>query len=264
MPNILETETITRSLLPIIYVLDTSGSMKGSRIDQLNKAMEKTTDIMAEVAENNSSAEIKLGILTFSSDAEWMYDQLIYPGDFYWTDLQAEGVTDVGAALRKLDEKLSRNEWLNNGGGNKQPVLIFMSDGKPTDDYISALNKIESENKWFQVALKIAIAIGDDADRNVLARICGNPNAVIGVDNIESLVKLIQVVSVTASQIGSQSKVAGMSSVENILQGVKMEMEEFGGVEIVPDYDPVDPWSEVPEEVSTNDSDWDFDMNEGW
>lgn len=259
MPNILETETITRSLLPIIYILDTSGSMKGTRIDQLNKAMEKTTEIMSEVAENNANAEIKLGILTFSSDAKWMYDQLIYPTDFYWTDLEAQGVTDIGAALRKLDEKLSRNEWLNNGGGNKQPVLIFMSDGKPTDDYISALNEIERGNKWFQVALKIAIAIGDDADRSVLARICGDPNAVIEVNNIESLVNLIQVVSVTASKIGSQSKVSGGTATGTIIEKVSEQMDDDEGVAVFSADDFVEE-NETPEDIT----DWDFAMGEEW
>lgn len=259
MPNILETETITRSLLPIIYILDTSGSMKGTRIDQLNKAMEKTTEIMSEVAENNANAEIKLGILTFSSDAKWMYDQLIYPTDFYWTDLEAQGVTDIGAALRKLNEKLSRNEWLNNGGGNKQPVLIFMSDGKPTDDYISALNEIERGNKWFQVALKIAIAIGDDADRSVLARICGDPNAVIEVNNIESLVNLIQVVSVTASKIGSQSKVSGGTATGTIIEKVSEQMDDDEGVAVFSADDFVEE-NETPEDIT----DWDFAMGEEW
>ena len=261
MPNILETETITRSLLPIIYILDTSGSMKGTRIDQLNKAMEKTTEIMSEVAENNANAEIKLGILTFSSDAKWMYDQLIYPTDFYWTDLEAQGVTDIGAALRKLNEKLSRNEWLNNGGGNKQPVLIFMSDGKPTDDYISALNEIERGNKWFQVALKIAIAIGDDADRSVLARICGDPNAVIEVNNIESLVNLIQVVSVTASKIGSQSKASGGAAARTIIEKVSEQMDDDEGVAVfaADDFDEV---GTAP--ADTDITDWDFTMGEEW
>lgn len=62
-----------------------------------------------------------------------------------------------------------------------------MSDGEPTDDYESALNKIKSNNKWFQVATKIAIAVGDDANIQVLQKIAGNKEAVIKVDDLETL-----------------------------------------------------------------------------
>ena len=64
-----------------------------------------------------------------------------------------------------------------------------MSDGEPTDDYESALNKIKSNNKWFKTATKIAIAVGDDANIQVLQKIAGNNEAVIKVDDLESLKK---------------------------------------------------------------------------
>ena len=45
MPDIREQEKIARKLLPIIYVLDTSGSMDGDRIAAVNAAMNETMDV---------------------------------------------------------------------------------------------------------------------------------------------------------------------------------------------------------------------------
>ena len=98
-----------------------------------------------------------------------------------------------------------------------------MSDGEPTDDYESALNKIKSNNKWFKTATKIAIAVGDDANIQVLQKIAGNNEAVIKVDDLESLKKLIRVVSVTASTIGSKSRTED-NQTESIMSQVEKDM----------------------------------------
>ena len=98
-----------------------------------------------------------------------------------------------------------------------------MSDGGPTDDYESALKKINASNKWFKASTKIAIAVGDDANIEVLQKIAGNKEAVIKVDDLESLKKLIRVVSVTASMIGSKSK-TDFDSIGDIMVSVKEDM----------------------------------------
>ena len=64
------------------------------------------------------------------------------------------------------------------------------------------------KNNWFKHAIKIAIAIGEDADKNVLAQFTGNPEAVIEVNDKHTLKMLIRKVSVRASEFQSHSKQA--------------------------------------------------------
>lgn len=206
MPLPSDTEKISRKLLPIIYVLDTSGSMEGSRIAAVNAAMNETMEVLKDVSQKNPRAELKIGVLQFSTGPQWVTNELVFMEDFYWNDLKAGGLTDFGSALNELHNKLSREQLLVSEVGFLTPVIIFMSDGEPTDDYESALNKIKSNNKWFKTATKIAIAVGDDANLQVLQKIAGNNEAVIKVDDLESLKKLIRVVSVTASILVSKSR----------------------------------------------------------
>ena len=126
--------------------------------------------------------------------------------DFFWNDIQAGGVTDLGAALDELDKKLSRNAFLVSDTGFCIPVIIFMSDGAPTDDWERSLTKIKDGNKWYKNATKIAIAVGEDADKDVLAKVVGNIEAVITVTDVELLKKLIKVASVTSSMVNSKSR----------------------------------------------------------
>ena len=46
MPNINETVEVARKVLPVIYVLDTSGSMMGERITAVNEAMRETMEVV--------------------------------------------------------------------------------------------------------------------------------------------------------------------------------------------------------------------------
>ena len=61
------------------------------------------------------------------------------------------------------------------------------------------------QNNWFKKAIKVAVAIGDDANTSVLAEFTGNSESVITVHTPEALKKWIQFVSVRASEIGSKS-----------------------------------------------------------
>jgi uncharacterized protein YegL len=84
-----------------------------------------------------------------------------------------------------------------------------MSDGQPTDEYHKALD-ILRENRWFQVAIRVAIAIGDDADKNILTEFTGNPELVLTAHTPEALKQMIRFVSVTSSKIGSRSSGIGV------------------------------------------------------
>ena len=64
-------------------------------------------------------------------------------------------------------------------------------------------------NNWFKHAIKIAIAIGDDADKAVLAEFTGTIESVITVNDKHTLKALIRKVSVRASEFQSHSKQSG-------------------------------------------------------
>lgn len=202
---------IAKKVLPIIYAIDTSGSMSyDGKIATVNEAMHECEDVLREKAGESPDAEIKIGALKFSSGAQWVTKSgLVSLEDFYWNDVQAGGVTDLGAAIKELESKFSRSAFLVSDTGFCLPVIIFMSDGGPTDDWQNALKKANATNRWFQKARKIAIAIGDDADKDVLKELVGNGEAVVQANDLETLKSLIVQVSVSASMLAGQSRMAG-------------------------------------------------------
>ncbi|MCM1381576.1 MAG: hypothetical protein NC192_06515, partial [Muribaculaceae bacterium] len=182
----------------------------GKKIGAVNSTIEELiNNDLKDLSETNPDAEIKLAVMKFSTNCEWMTPapiSLERYGD--WENIEADGLTAFGEACEELCSKLSQKTGFMTREaspiGYFAPVIILMSDGAPTDSFEGSLAKLK-ENKWFKSAMKIAIAIGDDADEEVLKKFTGNKELVIHADRVNMLKKVIKTVAVTSSQIASSS-----------------------------------------------------------
>ncbi len=206
---------VARRTMTLFFVVDTSGSMSGSKMGTVNSAIEEVIPEIRKLSDENADAVIKIAVLEFSNGATWITPAPINAEDFNWSFLEADGLTDFGEACRQLNEKLSRNAFMSDVAGSFAPAIFLMSDGEPTDDYSRELEKLKGNN-WFRKAIKVAVAIGDDANRDVLAEFVGNREGVLTVHTPEALAKMIRFVSVTASQIGSKSGTVGRGGVDQV------------------------------------------------
>ncbi len=72
------------------------------------------------------------------------------------------------------------------------PVLILISDGQPTDDISKGLQAI-MEQQWGKKAVRLAIAIGEDADLDVLQKFIGHSEIKpLQANNPEALTKYVK------------------------------------------------------------------------
>jgi len=197
--------------LVIFFIIDRSGSMSGTKIGAVNTAIREVLPVLRGVG--GSDANLKVAVLGFSTEANWISPPVSVE-EFMWEDITAVGWTDFGAALNNLNEKMSRKEFLSSNTGYAAPVTILMSDGQPTDAWLAPL-EILRKNNWFKLATKIAIAIGNDADKKVLSEFTGNPQAVLVSHSPEDLRKLIKIVTLTSSQIASKNTSITVSNVFN-------------------------------------------------
>ena len=196
---------IPRRTMVLFFVIDTSGSMDGSKIGAVNAAIEEVIPAIREVSDENADAEIKIAAVEFSSGVHWITSGgPIEAEKFKWNYLDAAGVTDFGAACKSLNEKLSTKAFMKEATGSFAPAIFLLSDGGPTDDWMSALAELK-KNNWFKAGIKVAIAIGDDADKDVLKEFTGSMEAVLETHNAAMLKKMIKFVSVRASQVASKS-----------------------------------------------------------
>jgi len=200
---------IPRRTMVLFFVVDTSGSMEGSKLGAVNYAIKDVIPAIKDISDENADAQIKVAALEFSNGARWITSNGPMELDqFNWNDLEAAGVTDLGEACKALNEKLSTKAFMKEATGSFAPAIFLLSDGEPTDDWKSGLGTLK-QNNWFKAAVKVAVAIGDDANQDVLAEFTGTKEAVLTVHNAAALKKMIKFVSVRASQVASKSSNAG-------------------------------------------------------
>ena len=155
----------------LIFIIDVSKSMEGARIDILNTIMNRFTSRFDELYVLNCDITFKLSVLSFSSSAEWMYNYAKDVVGFEWKQLEASGLTNFGLALNELNKRLSfENGILSNKNDTFAPLIVFLSNGTPTDDWNNSLNMIK-DNKMFDIAYKRVIAIGNDAPTDILSQL---------------------------------------------------------------------------------------------
>ncbi len=232
-----EVTQVARRTMVLFFLVDTSGSMEGEKIGAVNSAIEDVIPEIKRISEENADAQIKIAVMNFATNAVWMTPEPIDSEDFSWQYLSAEGLTAFGEMCLKLNEKLSRNEFMNNATGSFAPAIFLLSDGEPTDEYNDALELLRANN-WFKKAIKVALAIGDDANHDVLMDFTGSRESILTVYSPETMRKMIKFVSVTASQIGSKS--SNTPSQEEAPDAVEEKQETFNRALASFDYEETD------------------------
>jgi len=115
-------------------------------------------------------AQILVRAIRFADHAEWHIGTPVAIEALTWTDLEANGLTALGSALELVASQLTVAAMPPRG---LPPVLVLVTDGAPTDDYRQGLRQLLSE-PWGKHAVRVAIAIGDDAQLSVLEEFIDN------------------------------------------------------------------------------------------
>ncbi|MBY6093952.1 vWA domain-containing protein [Ferrimonas balearica] len=159
--------------LPVILLCDTSGSMSvDGKIEALNEAVKQMVATFSE--ESRIRAEIQVGLITFGQGVIEHLPLTAAKDITNVVPMQAAGLTPLGAALNRTRMLLEDKEIIPSRA--YRPVIVLVSDGYATDDWeapLEALNRSERASK----VSRIAMAIGQDADRIMLEDFIDDPEA---------------------------------------------------------------------------------------
>ncbi len=224
--DFLDTMEPAKKSMTIFFLIDVSGSMKGTKIGSLNGTMEELLPSLIGVGE--ASTDVKIAVMKFSTDVEWVTPEPVRIEEYqYWNRLEADGLTFMGDAFMELSRKLSRSSFLNSPSISFAPVIFLLSDGSPNDDWKKGLDTLK-QNRWFQHGLKIALGIGSKVNMDVLRAFTGNDELAVQAKNADQLRELIKLLAVTSSQIGSRSlalvDVAGKQPGEEVVAMAKQQV----------------------------------------
>lgn len=207
--------------LPVILLLDRSGSMGEvesgdivptgetviedgkeynivtgglSRIDILNQAVNEMIQSFKTVGKNE--VEIDVGVISFGSSVN--YDVPLQPARNIteMKCLEASGSTPMGTALRMAKDLIEDRDVIPSKG--YRPMVILVSDGGPNDNWEEAMNAFVSDGRSAKCD-RFALAIGRDADRDVLKRFLqGTENKLCEANDAAKIRNFFRFVTMTA------------------------------------------------------------------
>lgn len=175
----------TRMTKSIVFVVDTSGSMSGEKIEQVKNTLQFCLQRL--------SPQDHFNIISFNSDVK-MFQHNITPASqthivnalHYIDNLQAGGSTDIDSALKTALQQLPQNS-------NTSNMIIFLTDGQPTigEQNIGQIIKNANLNNTTKARL-FSFGVGYDVNTTLLDKLSldnrGVSDYVTPGENIETIV----------------------------------------------------------------------------
>lgn len=196
--------------LPVYLVLDTSGSMSGEPIQQVNNGVKMLVSALRQDPQALETAF--LSVITFDTSAVEAVPLTDLPS-FQAPTVSATGTTALGEALSLVADCAKRDVKTASATqkADWRPMVFIMTDGSPTDDFQKGLARFKME-KWGAV-----VACGvDSADVSLLQQIAGEAVVTLSTADAKALEAFFK--WVTASISTSSKSVQTGKEVEGLNQ----------------------------------------------
>lgn len=121
---------------PCLLLLDTSGSMSGAKIMQLNEGLRTFEQELK--SDGMAAKRVEVAIITFGPVQ--VAQSFVTADAFISPNLTPSGDTPMGAAIEQAVSMINsrKQEYRAGGIGYYRPWIFLMTDGAPTDDVTHA------------------------------------------------------------------------------------------------------------------------------
>ncbi len=155
--------------VPCVLILDTSQSMQGSRINELNAGLKFYKEEL--LADPLASKRVEVAIVTFGGDVERPVD-FVTATKFQPPTLTTSGNTPMGQAINKALDMIEdrKTEYREHGIAYYRPWAFLITDGEPNDSWKPTIPRVRDGEREKSFSF---FAVGvEGADMATLAEIC--------------------------------------------------------------------------------------------
>jgi uncharacterized protein YegL len=129
-----------------VLLLDTSASMTGKPIAELNQGLRVFQKDLTEDA--LASRRVEIAIVTFGDGGVAKVQDFVTADQFTPPELTAGGKTPMGEAIGMALDLVERRkgDYKEHGISYYQPWILLITDGAPTDDWKAAARRAQAES----------------------------------------------------------------------------------------------------------------------
>jgi uncharacterized protein YegL len=204
--------------LPVVLLLDVSGSMDGEKINTLYDCV--VDMIESFVNQKMKETIIDVAIITFGAEVKLHSPCSDSQPYVPVSDLQAHGIsrfcangmTPMGIALRMVKDLIEDKSFTPSN--IYRPAVLLLSDGQPTDSWSVPLDNFIKSGRSAKCQ-RFAIPIGKDADRNVLRKFTGDDNNIFFAENAADIADAFQKFTMSVSMRAASHNPNAVPKVSN-------------------------------------------------
>jgi len=194
---------ISRRPLHVIILADCSGSTKGEKIQALNYAISDMLTYLQEWERDQEQAQVFVRAIAFATEPRWHIRDPVPVAGIRWKPLQpvTRGLTNMGPAFTLAAEALAPGQIERRA---LRPALLLITDGLATDPpggFEAGLATLLAQPAG-KAALRMSVAIGEQAQSEALNRFIGDPSVpVILAGRTEDIADRLKAVSLAVSKV---------------------------------------------------------------
>jgi len=198
--------------LPVFFVLDCSESMAGKKFQDMEEGLQMIVRSLR--TDPHALETVYISVIAFAGIAKSIAP-LVELASFYPPKLPLGSGTSLGQALDVLMSEIGRSVVKTTAEckGDWKPIVYLLTDGKPTD------NPNSSVEKWVKnfskKATLIAVGIGKSADLSVLQKLTEN---CIALENSDPAYFKKFISWVTASVVAQSRSVCDGADIKDIIK----------------------------------------------
>ena len=187
----------TPKTLPVVLLLDTSGSMhENGKIAVLNSAVNEMLTSFKNLDATNAS--ISVSIITFGGNAQ-ICQELKPVSEIGEINMVASGMTPMGGAVKLAKEMIENKEIITSR--TYRPTVVLVSDGMPNDSWADAIDLFKNDGrsaKCYRMAMGIGVEEGT-TEHKVLENFISNEERVYSAEDASNIRKFFKYVTMSVT-----------------------------------------------------------------
>lgn len=168
------------AVCPVLFLVDVSrrqmdGEWVAAPCGAIDVALRSSLGVLRNLNNNNRSIKFYTAVMAFGATFEWVGgNSLVDPEQLLnsWRTIGDNygNKSTMANVFTELNRVMSLRQFMHNAGGNVNPIIVLLSDGRVLGNAWSSI----LENVWYNYSIRIVVRCASGVPGNIEKRFLNN------------------------------------------------------------------------------------------